>query len=151
MIREMTLADALFVIKRMRASDRRALVAVCPGLSDEQFAIDRFGVDFSFAACAADGQPVTIGGARVTTTRTAVLWMVSTDRIAEIKKPLLRFARQFSAGLLAKGVAQRLEGQFLENETVCERFAAHFGLEFEGCKRRAGAHGESIMIYGKVA
>jgi len=146
----MTLADALHVIARMRESDRRALAACCPGMTDEQFAVDRFGTDHRYTVTAADGEPVVIGGARVLATRTAVLWMVSTPRICEVAKPLMRFCRKFSEALVTHEVAHRLEGAFLAGEQECERWARRFGLTYEGTRRAAGAHGEDIMLWGRV-
>jgi hypothetical protein len=146
MIREMTLADALHVIARMRESDRRALAAVCPGMTPEQFAMDRFGTDHRYTVTATDGEPVVIGGARMLTTGTAMLWMVATPRIAEIPKAVMRVCRRFVGAIEAR----RLEGSYLAGETVCARFAARFGLEFEGVRRGAGAHGEDIVMVGRL-
>ena len=150
MIREMTLSDAIYVIERMRKSDRRALSAVCPGMTDEQFAIDRFSTDYHYTVTV-DGVPAVIGGARILVTKTATLWIVATSRLPEVKLSMMRFAKRFAIGLLSQGIAHRLEGQWLADETTCERFAKHFGLEFDGCRRKGGAGGEDIMIYGKVA
>jgi len=150
MIREMTLADALHVIGRMRESDRRALAAVCPGMTDEAFAMDRYSTDYRWTVCAADGEPVVIGGARLTQSRTAMLWMVATPRLNAVIKTVMRFAGRFCRELFVHDVARRLEGSFIEGEAACERWAARFGMEFEGCRRKAGANGENIVIFGKV-
>lgn len=146
MIREMTLADAVHVVHRMRESDQRALAAVCPGMTPDQFAMDRFGTDHRYTITAPDGEPVVIGGARMLTTGTAMLWMVATPRIGEIGKTVVRMCRRFVGALDVR----RMEGSFLKDETVCERFAARFGLEFEGVRRGAGAQGEDIVMVGKV-
>lgn len=145
----MTLADALHVVHRMRESDRRALAAVCPGMTLDQFAMDRFGTDHRYTITAPDGEPVVIGGARMLTTGTAMLWMVATPRIVELGKTVVRMCRRFVAALDEQAV-RRLEGSFLQGEDVCERFAARFGLEFEGVRRCAGAQGEDIVMVGKV-
>lgn len=145
----MTLADALYVIRRMRLSDRRALFAICPDMTDEQFAMDRFGTDYHYTVTAGD-EPVVIGGARIATTKTATMWMVGTDRLPEVAPSMIRFAKQFADGLLSQGIAHRLEGQWIAGQTVCERFARRFGFEFDGCRRKGGAGGEDIMIYGRV-
>lgn len=150
MVREMTLADALYVIARMRESDRRALAAACPGMTPEQFAIDRFGTDYRYTVTAPDGEPVAIGGARMSVAGTATLWMVATPRLREVAKTCLRFGRRMAGGLLSEGLARRVEGAVLAGEGACERWAARFGLEFEGCRRRAGAGGEDILMFGRV-
>lgn len=150
MIREMTLSDALYVIARMRESDRRALSAVCPGMTDEAFAIDRFGTDYRYTLTADDGEPVAIGGARVAATGCATIWIVATDRMPEVAKPLLRFGKRFVSGLMGELGLRRLEGYWLEGEERCERFAKGFGFLIEGCRRKAGAGGENIIFAGKV-
>lgn len=146
----MTLSDALHVIARMRECDRRALVAVCPGMSDEAFAVDRFSTDYRFTATAADGEPVAIGGARLSAAGVATLWFVATPKLGEVRTATARFARRLVSGLRGYGVARRVEGHVLADEVVCAKFAAWLGLEFEGCRRKAGANGEDIMIYGKA-
>lgn len=149
MIREMTLIDAIYVVQNMRASDRAALMAINPHMTDEQFAIDRFGTTFHYTITVGH-TPVVIGGANTTPSGTAVAWMIATDRLPEVRKDVIRFCRGFVDTLFAEGT-RRLEGYVLAGLPECERFAKFFGMTYEGCRRKAGAQGQDILIFGKVA
>ncbi len=148
-VREMTIDDALYVIRHMRASDRAAMRAIQPAMTDEQFAIDRLHTTFRFTLL--DGlTPTVIGGANVTPSGTAVAWMVATDQIHNVAKPLLRTCRDFVKALFSEKHVHRLEGYVLAGVPECKRFAEAFDLEFEGIRRKAGANGEDILMYGRV-
>lgn len=149
-IRQMTLADALYVIQRMRDSDRRMLAALQPGMSLDDFAMDRMRTTFSYTV-ARGVEPVVIGGANLMTSGVAVAWLVATDDICKVRRPLLKFCREFTAHLLGERIAHRIEGTVIAGEANCERFAQFFGLELEGRKRAAGANREDVLLYGKVA
>lgn len=149
-IRQMALADALYVIRRMRDSDKRMLRALQPGMSLDDFAMDRMRATFSYSLFN-DDLPVVIGGANLMTSGVAVAWLVATDDICKVRRPLLRFCREFTAHLFAEKIAHRIEGTVIAGEPACERFAQFFGLQFEGVKRAAGANHEDVNIYGKVA
>jgi hypothetical protein len=149
-IREMTLADAIYVIRRMRASDRAAMRALNPHSTDEQYAIDRFGTDFHYTLCNSKGEPVVIGGARVSAAKCAFLWIIATDELPSVRKSLVRFSQRFLNELNAQKLAHRFEGMALESEPVCAKFMKFFGFDFEGTRRKAGANGENIVVFAKV-
>lgn len=148
-VRQMTLDDALYVIRNMRASDRAALRALQPTMTDEQFAIDRLQTTYH-CVLSAGPTPVAIGGVNVQPSGTAVAWLIATDEINKVGKSLVRFCNQFARELFEHGGVHRIEGYVLAGVPDCERFARFFGLQFEGTRRKAGANGEDISIYGRV-
>lgn len=150
MIVEMTLAQAIYVCQHMRTSDRQALNAINPGMSDEEFAIDRFKSDYRYCLLADDGEPVAIGGAKMSAARVATCWLIATDRLPCVRRGLIKFCKKFASGLLAEGVARRLQSFVIADLPVCAAFTKHFNFNYEGTQVNAGANGENIAFYGRV-
>lgn len=151
MIVELTLAQALYVINRMRESDVRAFRARYPQLSRENYAMERFNAsDLRYCLLPPNGEPVAIGGFQFATPGVASAWLIGTDEIRGHRKELVRFCRKAVTEFFNKGIGHRIQAGVLADLQWCRDFAEHFGLAYEGEQLKAGANGENIVFYGRV-
>lgn len=153
-LRDLDLSAALLVISRMRAMDRACLQALLPGFSDEQFAVNRWQTDGPAWALVQDGEPVAIGGISFTNAWTGVFWLIATDAM---RRKQWEFAIRTLDNVLARAqdptnpaYRRRLEAYTLRDWPQACRFAAS-RFECEGVKRGAGASGEDIVTWARVA
>jgi len=154
-MRELTLSDALAVVRDMRLEDRACVAAMNPGLTDEQFAVNRWQTHGPAWVIDDDhGAPVAIGGVSFQTDWLGVFWFVATPRMRPKHwKNTIRNLDTVLARAQEKGnpyFKRRLEAYTLGGWEEAARFAAS-RFEFEGTKRGAGANGEDILMWARVA
>jgi hypothetical protein len=126
-----------------------------PGMSDEQFAVNRWQTDGAAWTLANDAQqPVAIGGISFQSSWCGVFWFIATPAIKrkqwEIAIRALDTALQRAQDPTNPNFKRRLEAYTLSGWSAAERFAAS-RFAFEGTKRGAGSRGEDILMWARVA
>ena len=150
-MREMTLDDALHVVRRMRDLDRRCVKALSGGISDEAFAIERFRTDGPAWALDGPAGPVAICGLSLATPWAAVMWLICTPEMAQHSwGKLLRLARTVIANVTCRTHPEyrhRIEAYTLDGWEGAHALVRRLGFEHEGVRRRAGSGGENIHCW----
>lgn len=155
MLRTLELADALHVASRMRQWDRACVQALLPGMSDEQFAVNRWQTDGpAWALCLESGEPAAAGGISFVNGWTGVFWLITTDAM---RRKQWEIAIRALDNVLARAqdpanpaYRRRLEAYTLSEWPQACRFAAS-RFSCEGVKRGAGSGGEDIVMWARVA
>lgn len=154
MTRELTLQDAIHVVRNMRANDRRCVEALLGEITDEEFAINRFQAYGPAWTILQAGEPVAIGGVTFVHDWVGVLWMLTTDRIdGQSWRKLIRLGRNIITKAMDPAnqyQKRRIEAHVLKGWDAAERFACHMGLQYEGTRRRAGYRGEDFETWAIV-
>lgn len=155
MIRTLTLEDALYVARRMRAEDRRCITQLVGDLTDEAFAISRFQTDGPAWAVMQDGEPVLIGGLQFATPWIAIAWLAATPATSlQTWGKVLRFGRTVLRNATDPGnpyFKRRVEAHVMSDWAGAVRLARRVGFSTEGTRRAAGRDGEDVHMMALVA
>ena len=81
MIRELQLADALYVVQHMRQRDRDGFRAALGELSDDELAVGRFQAYGPAWVMDVNGAPAAIGGIHLVNAWTGFMWLVVADGV----------------------------------------------------------------------
>lgn len=154
MIRDLTLDDALAVVRGMRAHDRACVRAMLGEIDDEVFAVNRWQSDGPAWSLLQDGAPVAIFGLQLPNAWTAVAWLLARQAISATSwRNLMRHSRTVARNLMEPGNAahrRRVEAYVMADWTEASAFAKRLGFEFEGTKRAAGSGGEDVQMWAMV-
>lgn len=153
-MRELTLADALHVVQRMRPRDRQGFRAALGDLSDDELAVGRFQAYGPAWAYDVDGQPAAIGGLHCVNGWTAVMWLVVVDGVAlESWRKLLRATRTVISNALDPANEhgrRRIEAYVMADWPEAQALVKRLGFVHEGTRRSAGSAGEDVQMWAIV-
>lgn len=151
---QMSLADALSVISRMRGSDWRCLHALRGFMEPEAFAVDRWGTAGPAWAVFDGDVPVCIGGLSLHSDWMAVAWFIATDDMRpETWRKVVRHSRtvfQRAADPSFEHYRHRIEAHVMADWPQAQRFAHRLGFAYEGTRRGAGRCGEDFQTWAIV-
>lgn len=154
MIRELTLADALHVVARMRQRDRAGFRAALGDLSDDEIAANRWQSHGPAWTLDVDGLPVAIAGVNFPNSWTGVMWLVVVDSLPlESWRKVLRQTRTVIANALNPSNEhgkRRIEAHVMADWPEAQELVRRLGFEFEGVRRCAGSGGEDIQVWAIV-
>lgn len=154
MIHELTLDDALTVVRDMRERDRRCVEAMLGKVDDEVFAVDRWQTSGPAWSLHQDGVPVAIYGLQLPNAWTAVAWLLCRPRMSGTSwRKLVRHCRTVAGNVMAPGTAafhHRVEAYVMADWREAAAFAHRLGFEFEGTRRAAGKGGEDVQMWAMV-
>ena len=145
MIRDLTLDDALTVVRDMRPQDRRCVEAMLGTVDDEVFAVDRWQTTGPAWTMEQDGHAVAIFGLQMPNDWTAVAWLLC--------RKLMRHCRTVAGKVMDPGNAvfrHRVEAYVMADWREAAGFAQSLGFEFEGTRRAAGKGGEDVQMWAMV-
>lgn len=150
-LRDLTLDDALHVVRNMRPLDRAVITAMAGEIDDEAFAVNRWQSDGPAWSLAQDGEPVAVFGLQLPNAWTAVAWLICTPRIASQSwRKLVRHSRIVAANLMNpehEAHRHRVEAHVMASWTEAAEFAHRLGFELEGTRRAAGCGGEDMQLW----
>ncbi|ALV06701.1 hypothetical protein [Roseateles depolymerans] len=152
---ELTLADAISVVGRMRDRDRECVRELVGEISDDDFAIDRYrSYGPAWALRDEAGMPWAIGGLTLVSGWTGVLWLVVADGLPlQSWRKLVRHTRTILVNAmdpLNEHGRRRVEAHVLASWPQAQALVAQVGMEHEGTRRAAGSTGADIQIWAKV-
>lgn len=154
MICDLTLDDALTVVRGMREQDRRCVGAMLGPIDDEVFAVDRWQTHGPAWALRQDGQAVAIFGLQLPNAWTAVAWLLCTPAMSATSwRTLMRHCRKVAGKVLDPRHEQfrhRVEAYVMADWREAAGFAQRLGFEFEGTRRAAGKGGEDVQMWAMV-
>jgi hypothetical protein len=146
---KLTLLDALYVCRNMRASDLREASATSHDGEPEALAmsmIQSWG-PFAFAALADDGTPVAVIGGTQQWPGVWTCWMLATDRFNEIGKVLTRWVKRAMIPQLIERGAHRIEAYSIDGHDTAHRWLRFCGAVQEARLRRYGRGGEDFLVF----
>jgi hypothetical protein len=150
-IRELTLADALYVVRHMRQRDRDGFRAALGEQSDDELAVGRFQAYGPAWALDVDGVPAAIGGLHLVNGWTAVMWLVVSEGVApESWRKLMRHTRTVIANALDSANEhgrRRIEAYVMGNWPEAQKLVQRLGFSHEGTRRGAGSGGEDLQMW----
>lgn len=154
MIVELTPTLAGHIAARLRARDRAEVLALLPKRLDlVQWATSLFDpADRAlWAACAADGEPVAMGGIHrhADLPHLATTWAVGTDRKLEAGADIFRCARRLHEEWSQKGV-MRFQCLCLDTPEESSEWLERLGYTREGLMPGLGHQGETFLMWGNV-
>jgi len=153
-IRDLTLDDALTVVRAMRPRDRACVQALLGVVDDEVFAVDRWQTTGAAWALDQDGAPVAVFGLQTPNDWTAVAWLLATQTVSAASwRKLMRHCRTVAGKLMDPANAvfrRRVEAYVMADWREAAEFAQRLGFEFEGTKRAAGSRGEDVQMWAMV-
>lgn len=154
-LRDLTIDDALHVVRAMRPQDRAGIVAMLGEIDDEVFAVNRWSTEGpAWTLARADGEPLAIFGLQLPNAWTAVAWLVATSAMGPASwRKLVRHSRTVAANLMNPAHAahrHRVEAHVMADWTEAQQFAQRLGFEMEGTRRAAGRQGEDVQIWAMV-
>lgn len=154
MIHDLTLDDALTVVRDMRDADRRCVAAMLGQVDDEVFAVDRWQTSGPAWSLHQDGQSVAILGLQLPNAWTAVAWLLCRPCISGTSwRKLVRHSRTVAGNVMNPGNAafrHRVEAYVMADWREAAAFAQRLGFEFEGTRRAAGKGGEDVQMWAMV-
>lgn len=152
MLRDLTLDDALHVVRSMRDVDRLCVRALTGGITDESFAMDRFNsAGPAWSVLGADGAPVACTGLSFQTQWCGVVWLLATPGIGRHSwATVMRLARTVLGNVLDPAnvhYRHRVEAHTLAGWSGAAGLAKRLGFVHEGTRRAAGAGGEDMHVW----
>lgn len=154
MIRDLTLADTLYVCQNMREMDRACIEAAIGEFEVEDFAATRWKA-YGPAWTLTDGHaPVAIFGISFSTEWIGTAWLICTNEMTPgLWRKLMRFCIRVRGNALDPNNEHRLgriEAYVLGAWKEADSFARRLGFELEGVRRRAGRNGEDFRVFSIV-
>ncbi len=153
-MRELMLADALYVVQHMRERDRAGFRAALGEQTDEELAIGRFQAYGPAWAYVVNGSPAAIGGIHLVNAWTGVMWLVVVEGLPlESWKKLLRQTRTVIANALDPANEhgrRRIEAHVMADWPGAQDLVRRLGFTHEGTRRGAGSGGEDVQMWAIV-
>lgn len=154
MIRELTLADAMHVVSRMRQRDRDGFRAVLGEVSDDHIAANRWQCYGPAWVLDVDRRPSVIAGVNFLNDWTGFMWLVAVDGLRpESWRKVIRQTRTVISNALNPSNEhgkRRIEAHVMADWPEAQELVRRLGFEFEGVRRCAGFGGEDVQVWSIV-
>lgn len=155
-LEELTLADTLSVVRRMRPRDRECVRELLGEVTDEDFAIDRFR-SYGPAWTLKDehGTAWAVGGLSLVSGWTGILWLVVAEGMQlQSWRKLVRHTRTIILNALdpANELGRhRVEAHILSSWPEAQAFIQQVGMVCEGTRYAAGSSGADIQVWAMLS
>lgn len=148
--RELTLDACLYVCRRMRESDRRAIFCLRFEEDVDGFALSRWQSSGPKWAVWDEGGPLIIGGINIETPTAGTIWLVATEEYRRGMLTAIKHITRFVLPTAEKAGLHRIQALVDAQDVTARRFVEYLGLACEGERRALGKGGESFYEYARV-
>lgn len=151
-IREMTMADCIYVCLNMRDEDYRETSDLTYAKTKEAMAhqiLNQGGE--SYTICNRKGDPVLIGGTYYDNPNVGIIWLFATDEISKRDWWVTtKFIKELIEVMFENGTAHRIQALSIGWRKVAQKWLEKIGLVKEGHLRGFARNGYDVLIFGKI-
>jgi hypothetical protein len=151
-VREMTLADCVYVCTNMREEDYRETSSLTSDKTRDDMAktIANQGGE-SYTIYNKQNEPVIIGGAYYDNPRVATIWLFTTDKVSMRDWWVCtKFIIELMEVMFESGVAHRIQAQSIGWRLHAHKWLQRIGLMKEGHLKYFSEDGYGVLIFGKA-